>query len=120
MNLHNTLNYIEIPVSDLPLTKQFFQQVFTWEFVDYGPEYSCFVNAGINGGFYLSKQHFTLANGSPLLVLYSQKLASTQQAIIAAGGTISQSIFSFPGGCRFHFLDPNGNEFAVWSESLSS
>jgi predicted enzyme related to lactoylglutathione lyase len=116
MSQHNTINYLEMPVSNIQATKDFFSQVFAWEFVDYGPEYSCFLNAGITGGFYLSKQNFTLSKGSPLVVLYSNDLGLSMQNVTAAGGQVSRDIFSFPGGRRFHFLDPNGNEFAVWSE----
>ncbi|QQX78665.1 VOC family protein [Shewanella sp. KX20019] len=116
MSQHHTINYLEMPVSNIQASKDFFSQVFAWEFVDYGPEYSCFLNAGINGGFYLSEQDFTLAKGSPLVVLYSNDLSLSKQNVVAAGGVVSKDIFSFPGGRRFHFLDPNGNEFAVWSE----
>ncbi|MCL1050746.1 VOC family protein [Shewanella abyssi] len=116
MSQHHTINYLEMPVSNIQASKDFFSQVFAWEFVDYGPEYTCFLNAGISGGFYLSEQDFTLAKGSPLVVLYSNDLSLSLQNVVAAGGVVSKDIFSFPGGRRFHFLDPNGNEFAVWSE----
>lgn len=116
MSLHHTINYLEMPVKNIQSTKDFFSQVFGWEFVDYGPEYSCFLNAGITGGFYLSDQDFTLTKGSPLLVIYSNELANSLQKVTDAGGTISKPVFEFPGGRRFHFLDPNGNEYAIWSE----
>ncbi|NMH64315.1 VOC family protein [Shewanella salipaludis] len=116
MNRHNSINYLEIPVKDLPGTKDFFGRVFGWQFQDYGPEYSCFLDAGITGGFYQSPQSFNLAQGCPLIVLYSAKLEQTQQDVLDAGGTLVKAIFSFPGGRRFHFSDINGNEYAVWSE----
>lgn len=116
MSLHHTINYLEMPVKDIQSTKAFCSQVFGWEFVDYGPEYTCFLNAGITGGFYQSEQDFTLAKGSPLLVIYSNDITSSQDKVTEAGGTICKAIFEFPGGRRFHFLDPNGNEFAIWSE----
>ncbi|WOT06481.1 VOC family protein [Shewanella youngdeokensis] len=119
MNSHHTINYLEMPVNDIQSTKRFFTNVFNWDFVDYGPDYSCFLNAGITGGFYTSKQQFTLIKGSPLVVLYSNALTQTLQQVIAAGGIVSKDIFSFPGGHRFYFLDPNGNEFAVWSEKFA-
>lgn len=115
-NQHHSINYLEIPVHDLDKAKAFFSQVFAWQFVDYGPEYSCFIDVGITGGFFVSDKSFTCAKGSPLIVIYSAQLEVTQDKITAAGGEISHSIFSFPGGRRFHFIDPNGNEYAVWSE----
>lgn len=116
MTAHHSINYIEMPVTDIATTKQFFAQVFGWEFVDYGPEYSSFTNAGIAGGFFVSEQSFDLAKGSPLLVLYSAQLEASMAKVEGAGAEITKAIFSFPGGRRFHFKDLNGNEFAVWSE----
>ncbi|MCH1931658.1 VOC family protein [Shewanella sp. A25] len=116
MNRHNSINYLEIPTTDIASSKAFFNKVFGWQFQDYGPEYSCFLDVGINGGFYQSNAQFTLEKGSPLIVLYSKALDETQAAITAAGGTICKAIFSFPGGRRFHFTEPCGNEYAVWSE----
>ena len=74
------------------------------------------MDAGITGGFYQADVDFTLLRGSPLIVLYSSDLESTQAAVIAAGGEITTGIFTFPGGRRFHFTEPCGNEYAVWSE----
>ena len=116
MNSHNTINYLELPVKDIEKTKQFFSQVFGWGFIDYGPEYTCFTDAGITGGFYLSNQSFDLARGCVLIVIYSEALEASLQVVEQHGGIISKAIFSFPGGRRFHFKDPNGNEFAIWSE----
>lgn len=109
------INYLEIPVKDIKKTKEFFKSVFNWQFEDYGKEYTCFTNAGIDGGFYLSKKKFNVHFGSPLLVLYSNDLKSLIEKIKKAGGEIYREIFDFPGGKRFHFLDNNGNEFAVWT-----
>lgn len=111
-----SINYLEIPVLAMAPTKAFFSDVFGWQFVDYGDSYSCFINAGINGGFYLSDQHVDLSQGAPLIVIYSAQLTHTLAEVERAGGVISKAIFSFPGGRRFHFKDPNGNEFAVWSQ----
>ncbi|MCE9679503.1 VOC family protein [Shewanella sp. AS1] len=116
MNKHLTINYLEIPVRDLAKTKAFFNRVFSWEFVDYGENYTCFIHAGITGGFYASEQSFNLTKGSPLIVIYSSELEFTLADIERAGGVITKAIFTFPGGRRFHFSDPNGNEYAVWSE----
>ncbi|AZG36653.1 VOC family protein [Shewanella psychromarinicola] len=116
MSQHHSINYLEIPVKDIIATKAFFTQVFGWQFQDYGPEYSCFLKVGIDGGFYRAECQFTLAKGSPLIVLYSQDLGATAAQIIQAGGQITKAVFSFPGGRRFHFSDTNGNEYGVWSE----
>lgn len=116
MSAHHHINYIEIPAKDIAATKAFFSQVFDWTFVDYGPEYCSFTHQGIDGGFYQSEQTVSVKNGAPLIVLYSDAIDSTQTSIVAAGGSITRPIFSFPGGRRFHFSDPNGNEYAVWSE----
>ncbi|MBU2884035.1 VOC family protein [Psychrosphaera sp. B3R10] len=112
-----TINYVEFPATDLSATKQFFTQVFNWTFTDYGQEYIAFgPEAGLDGGFYQSDLNSKTQNGAALIVFYSESLPKTEQKVVAAGGTICKDVFEFPGGKRFHFLDPNGNEFAVWSE----
>lgn len=116
MNEHEKINYVEFPSKDLPATKAFFVSVFGWSFVDYGPDYTAFSNEGIDGGFYQSDLAATTAYGSALIVFYSKDLENTQQKIEDAGGSIIKPVFPFPGGRRFHFSDPNGNEYAVWSD----
>jgi predicted enzyme related to lactoylglutathione lyase len=115
MNEHEKINYIEIPVRDMAATKTFFSAVFGWAFVDYGPEYSAFSNAGIDGGFFQSELSVSTKNGSALIVFFSRDLEETQAKIEGAGGSIVVPIFVFPGGRRLHFSDPSGNEFAVWA-----
>ncbi|PWK42188.1 VOC family protein [Pleionea mediterranea] len=116
MPQHEKINYVEFPASNIEQTKVFFSEVFGWRFTDYGPDYTAFANAGLDGGFYRSEQSSCTENGSALVVLYSEQLEITQNNIEKAGGTIVKPIFSFPGGRRFHFCDPSDNEFAVWSE----
>lgn len=116
MNQHEKINYVEFPAKDLAKAKQFFTEVFGWTFTDYGPEYTAFSNSGLKGGFFQSEQSCSTQQGSALIVMYSQNLAETQQKIENAGGSVVQAVFEFPGGRRFHFADPNGNEFAVWSD----
>ncbi|MDW5417084.1 VOC family protein [Iodobacter sp. CM08] len=116
MHQHHKVNYIEMPSRDLNLSKAFFTKVFGWAFVDYGPEYCAFSNEGIDGGFYYADLAISSQSGAPLIVLYSNQLEATQSAVLAAGGELIKAIFSFPGGRRFQFKDPAGNEFAVWSE----
>ena len=116
MNLHEKINYIELPAKDLAATKVFFQSVFGWSFVDYGPEYTAFSDQGIDGGFFKSELASSSQNGAALVIFYSNQLEATLAKVEKTGGSIVRPIFSFPGGRRFHFTEPSGNEFAVWSE----
>jgi len=117
MNEHEKLNYVEFPSSDLQATKAFFENAFGWSFVDYGPEYSAFSGQGLDGGFFKANMCSSTASGAALLVFYSNDLEATLANITKAGGKIVKPIFAFPGGKRFHFVEPSGNEFAVWSEA---
>ncbi len=116
MNRENTINYIEIPASDLERTKAFFSDLFGWEFVDYGADYSAFNDGQLDGGFYTSGKAASMETGSVLVVFYRDDLEKAVTDVEAAGGKIVKPIFPFPGGRRFHFTDPSGNEFAIWSE----
>ncbi len=116
MNEHEKINYVEFPAKDLEATKAFFTTAFGWSFVDYGPEYTAFQNGGMDGGFFKSDLNTSTEIGGALIVFYSKDLKQTQTKIEKAGGSIIKPIFSFPGGRRFHFGDPNGNEYAVWSD----
>lgn len=107
------INYIEFKATDLEQTKAFYTACFGWEFTDYGPNYTAFSNSGLEGGF--EKTTDPIKKGV-LVVLYHKCLTEIQEQIENAGGQISVPVFSFPGGQRFHFLDPSGNELAVWSE----
>ncbi len=111
---HNDrIDYIEFSATDIPATKAFYSSVFGWKFTDYGPDYVSFEDGQMGGGFAKVPSNST---GGPLVILYSSALEKTQAAVVGKGGRISKPIFSFPGGRRFHFLDPNGNELAVWSD----
>ena len=116
MNEHEKINYVEFPAQDIEAAKVFFNTVFGWSFVDYGPEYTAFSNEGLNGGFFRSTLSASTKNGSALIVFYSKNLEATQANIESAGGSVIKPIFTFPGGRRFHFSDPNDNEYAVWSD----
>ncbi len=116
MNEHEKINYVEFPAKNIATAKDFFTKVFGWAFTDYGPEYTAFSHAGIDGGFFQSDISISTKNGSALIVFYSNDLEHTQAKIESAGGSIIKPIFSFPGGRRFHFTDPNDNEYAVWSD----
>ena len=110
---NNHINYIELYAKDLSLVKAFYSEAFGWTFTDYGPTYTAFSNSGLEGGF--ETQYAPIVNGA-LIVLYHSDLKSIKQKVISCGGKISTDIFSFPGGRRFHFIDPAGNELAVWSD----
>lgn len=116
MPTHHKIDYVEFPASDISGTKVFFEQVFGWSFEDFGADYTAFANAGIEGGFFTSKRQSHAENGSALIVIYSTDLERSLAEIEAAGGIIAKPIFAFPGGCRFHFFEPSGNELAVWSD----
>ena len=113
MSHANSIDYIEFTTKDLAASKTFFNLVFGWEFKDFGPEYASFQDAAMRGGF---AQGSTVAGGGPLVVLYAPDLGPVVEKVKSAGGGISAEIFEFPGGKRFHFTEPGGNELAVWSE----
>ncbi|CAM3518369.1 VOC family protein [Parendozoicomonas haliclonae] len=116
MPSHEKIDYIEWPSTDLAATKQFFTDVFQWQFMDYGPEYTAFDSQGMTGGFYQSTHPSLTAHGSALVIFYSDDLEQTLRKITDNSGKIIKPIFSFPGGRRFHFIEPGGNELAVWSD----
>jgi predicted enzyme related to lactoylglutathione lyase len=116
MNVHEKINYVEFPAKDIEATKAFFTAALGWTFEDFGPDYTAFSDEGLDGGFYKSDLSTDTENGSALIVFYSGELEKTQSKIEKAGGKIKKAIFSFPGGRRFHFTDPSGNEYAVWSD----
>ena len=118
MSQHEKINYVEFPCRNLAKTKAFFIEAFGWCFEDYGPEYIAFSEAGLAGGFFQSDLVSTTATGAALVVLYSENLEATQLKVERRGGLIVQTIFSFPGGRRFHFTEPSGNELAVWSDRV--
>lgn len=120
MKQHEKINYVEFPAKDIEATKTFFTNAFDWSFTDYGPDYTAFSDQGIDGGFFKSDAVATTELGSALIVFYSKQLEQTQNKVEHAGGHIIKPIFSFPGGRRFHFSDPNGNEYAVWSDATES
>ena len=116
MAQYEKLNYVEFPAKDIPATKQFFVKAFGWSFEDFGSDYTAFTNQGLDGGFYTSDLTSRTEKGSVLLILLSENLEETLAKVEAAGADISQPIFSFPGGRRFHFIEPSGNELAVWQK----
>ena len=116
MSEHQKINYVEFPAADMAATKTFFSEAFGWAFEDFGPDYCAFADQGLDGGFYRSELYSTTQNGAALVVFYSLDLEATQARVERAGGRIEKPIFAFPGGRRFHFCEPSGNEFGVWSD----
>jgi len=104
------IDYVEFPGRDLTATKAFYGAAFGWAFTDYGPDYVAFEGQGTDGGFTTEP-----AAEGPLVVLYANDLEAMLARVSAAGAKVTREIFSFPGGRRFHFRDPSGNELAVWS-----
>ena len=116
MSAHHHISYIEFPTTRITETKKFFSEVFGWSFTDYGDEYTSFSNSGVNGGFFTAGGSPSRPPSAVLIVLYSKNLEDTLKKVKEAGCTISKETFSYPGGRRFHFIEPGGNELAVWSE----
>lgn len=115
-NHFTPINYIEFAADDLNKIKAFYAAAFDWVFTDYGPDYTAFEKSGICGGFYTAEKHADADQGSALVVLYSNEIEACQTRVQSLGGTIKTAIFDFPGGRRFHFLDPCNNELAVWTD----
>lgn len=107
------VDYIEFRSTDLEATRTFYTRVFGWEFTDYGPEYTSFADGRLSGGFALAPE---VASGGPLVVVYARELEEVEGRVVEHGGEVTKEIFEFPGGRRFHFTDPSGNELAVWSD----
>jgi hypothetical protein len=104
------IDYVEFAAKDVAATKAFYGRVFGWKFTDYGPDYVSFEDGRLAGGFTTEGE---VARG-PLVVIYAADLEAVEAQVRAAGGVIVKPTFSFPGGRRFHFTDPSGNELAVW------
>jgi len=107
------IDYVELAVTDLDVAEAFYGGVFGWSFESWGPEYKSFDDGRLAGGFRLEEQ---VSRGGPLVIIYGVDLEAVEAAVLEHGGEIAVPIFSFPGGRRFHFLDPFGNELAVWSD----
>ena len=107
------MDYVEFSVSDLAKTKTCYSTVFGWAFTDYGPGYTSFVDNGLGGGFTTDRPP---RPGGPLLVFHVDDLEGTLQRAKKAGAAITKEIFSFPGGRRFEFKDPDSYDVAAWKQ----
>ncbi len=105
------IDYVEFPGTDLAEVKRFYGRAFGWSFQDYGPAYIAFDGQGADGGFASDAD----APAKPMIVLYAHDAEAMLERVRAAGGVITKPMFRFPGGRRFHFRDPSGNELGVWT-----
>jgi predicted enzyme related to lactoylglutathione lyase len=108
------IDYIEFNVADIARAKAFYGNAFGWSFTDYGPTYCEFADGRLTGGLTTLGP---VRPGGPLVILYADDLVATQARLERLGAAIVKPIYSFPGGRRFHFRDPDGYELAVWSAS---
>jgi predicted enzyme related to lactoylglutathione lyase len=111
-HIDRAIDYIEFTAPNLIEIKKFYGEALGWTFQDWGEEYVTFSDGRVDGGFSRGPSR----PGGPLVILYTPGLEEIQQKILSAGGIIIKDTFSFPGGRRFHFADPAGNELAVWSD----
>ncbi len=116
MTAEDKIDYLELPARDLVKAEAFFIAMFDWKFESYGPEYCSFSDGRMAGGFFRSDLRSQTANGSCLIVFYKADLEAAADKIREHGGTVTKDVFSFPGGKRLHFEDPNGNEYAIWTD----
>jgi predicted enzyme related to lactoylglutathione lyase len=113
MRAEKCIDYVEIPVTDLKKAREFFSALFDWSFQEWGDDYMSFSDGRLDGGF---RRAANAASSSGVLVIFfSTNLERDLDRVQSLGATISEPIFPFPGGRRFHFVDPTGNEYAIWS-----
>jgi predicted enzyme related to lactoylglutathione lyase len=109
------IDYVEIPVTDLDMAREFFSQLFGWEFQEWGPDYYSFSDGRLDGG--LRRSETPAPASGVLLVFYTRDIDRDYERVQELGATISQETFEFPGGKRFHFVDPVGTEYAMWTST---
>ena len=114
MSRHHTIDYVELAAADVAASQKFYTDVFGWEFNSYGPMYAGIRAPGGEGEVGGLSVDAVAGSGTPLVILYSEDLDATLAAVRAAGASADEP-YPFPGGRRFHFTDPGGNELAVWS-----
>ena len=114
MRTEKRIDYVEIPVTEPGPASAFLRELFGWEFQAWGDDYMSFSDGRLEGG--LRRASEPAPATGVLLVFYSADLERDLQRVQALGATVSQEIFAFPGGRRFHFVDPVGTEYAMWSD----
>lgn len=117
MPMDNRIDYVEFGSKDFDVDQAFYEAVFGWKFIDWGADYRSFSDGSIEGGFYRSTKVSDTTNGSALVIVYAKNLEETRDRVVASGGRIKTDVFLFPGGRRFQFNDPSGNELGVWSDT---
>ena len=118
-NIHHAIDYIELNARDLAATTAFYAAAFGWEFNDYGPDYAGIRSPdgdGEVGGINATGQGEP-GPGGPFVMLYSDGLDGGVEVVRQAGGTVTNGPYEFPGGRRFHFTDPAGNELGAWARA---
>ena len=115
-NHHHRIDYVEFASADPQASCDFFGAAFGWTFESFGPDYVAFHGAGLEGGICRARLRSRADEGAALIVLYSADLEASEALVRRHGARISKPIFAFPGGRRFHFIEPAGNELAVWSD----
>jgi len=113
MRAENRIDYVEIPVTNLKKAREFFAALFDWSFEEWGEEYMSFSDGRFDGGFRLCNE--ATPAGGVLIIFFSTNLERDVERVQELGATISEAIYPFPGGRRFHFVDPTGTEYAIWS-----
>ena len=103
------LNYVELPVRDVAVAKDFYESVFGWSLTEFGPTYAATLTGDTDIGLQGDKAEATKA---PLPVIEVDDIEVALEAVMRAGVPVVRPIFAFPGGRRFQFLDPSGNEIA--------
>ncbi len=102
--------FVELPATDLVSARSFYADAFGLAFTDFGPSYACTLTGDVDIGLQADASEATSA---PLAVIAVDDLEASLQAVGKAGGVITKPVFAFPGGRRFHFRDPSGNEVAA-------
>lgn len=115
-HLHHAIDYVELAVSDLAATRAFYESAFGWGFNDYGASYAGIRSPDGEGEVGGLNAMAPAVPGGPLVLLFSDDLDASVAAVEAAGGLVTQGPDPFPGGRRFRFTDPSGNELGVWAE----
>ncbi len=112
MTIDARVDYVELSVADGPAARAFYEKAFGWSFQEWGPDYLAFNEGRDAGGMRVEHDR-----KPPLVILLTDDLDAVRARVIAAGGKVLGPDIVFPGGRRFHFLDPAGNELAVWTKS---
>jgi uncharacterized protein len=104
-------DFLELSVADAAVAQAFYTSAFGWQMTGFGPSYACTMTGDVDVGLQADPAE---RSGAPLIVIRVDDVDAALSSVEAAGGTITKPIFAFPGGRRFHFRDPDGNELAAY------